>query len=130
MGKRGRYSPPMTGTQQCALIVEDDQVSCQWLEHLLWQYGYDSASVGTLAEAHERLNGCCCVILDLALPDGNGVEILRRIRHDNLPIKVAVLTGTRDYSALSTVIMLKPDALLFKPVEPTELMSWLNASCI
>jgi DNA-binding response OmpR family regulator len=120
----------LTATKNCALIVEDDPITREWLENFLRLHGYDSASVGTLAGAHERLDGCCCVILDLMLPDGNGVEILRRIRHDNLPIKVAVLTGTRDYSALGTTIMLKPDAMLFKPVDANELLSWLNAGCI
>jgi DNA-binding NarL/FixJ family response regulator len=70
------------------------------------------------------------VILDLALPDGNGVEILRHIRHSFSPIKVAVLTGSQDYSSVGTAIMLKPDAFFLKPVEPTELMSWLNSTCV
>jgi DNA-binding response OmpR family regulator len=120
----------MTAVKSCTLIVEDDPDSCEWINKLLRKYGYDAACVGTMAEAFERLQDCCCVILDLALPDGNGVEILRHVRHNNLPIKVAVQTGTQDYLAVGTAIMLKPDALFIKPVEPTELISWLKASCV
>jgi DNA-binding response OmpR family regulator len=120
----------ITATKNCALIVEDDPDSREWLEKLLRRFGYDSACVGTLAGAFERLGSCCCVILDLALPDGNGADILRRIRHDNLPIKVAVVTGSQDYSSVGTAIMLKPDAFFIKPVEPSELISWLDSTCI
>ncbi|MDB5172611.1 MAG: response regulator consisting of a CheY-like receiver domain and a Fis-type domain protein [Phycisphaerales bacterium] len=119
-----------TATNVCTLIVEDDADTCNWIGRLLSRHSYDFVCANTLAEAFERLqDGPACVILDLGLPDGNGVEILRHIRKNHLPIKVAVLTGNKDYSTIGTAILLKPDALLTKPVDASDLLNWMSADC-
>ncbi|MDB5292779.1 MAG: response regulator consisting of a CheY-like receiver domain and a Fis-type domain protein [Phycisphaerales bacterium] len=119
-----------TATKNCALIVEDDADTREWLDRVLRGHSYEATSAATLAEAFQKLeDGPCCVILDLALPDGNGVEILRRIRNRQLPVKVAVLTGSTDFSTVGTAILLKPDALFTKPVDANELLAWLSTVC-
>ena len=70
---------------------------------------------------------CKRVILDLNLPDGRGTELLRQIRDENLPIKVAVTTGVSDRLLLAEVSMLQPDAFFVKPVNLMELMSWMKS---
>jgi two-component system response regulator QseB len=48
----------------------------------------------TLAEAHGALAGAFSwVLLDLMLPDGNGMDVLRRIRSERRPTRVCVISG-------------------------------------
>jgi DNA-binding NarL/FixJ family response regulator len=66
------------------------------------------------------------VVLDLMLPDGTGVELLKLVRDENLPVRVAIATGIGDTDLMSEAILLKPNAFFTKPIDATELVSWLT----
>ncbi|MDB5173461.1 MAG: regA [Phycisphaerales bacterium] len=114
-----------------ALIVEDDPDNCEWMARALSKGGCEIDFAMTLADALEKLANKPphCVVLDLGLPDGNGIEILRLIRQLELPIKVAIVSGNTDYSTVGTAFLLEPDAFFRKPVNARELMSWVAAGC-
>ena len=86
------------------------------------------AVAATLEEAEARLDWAGCVVLDLHLPDGNGIDLLRRVRERKLPVRVAVTTGSGGEDLLAAVRALGPDALFIKPVRPAELFAWLRAA--
>jgi DNA-binding NarL/FixJ family response regulator len=65
-------------------------------------------------------------VLDLNLPDGNGIEVLRYARSAGLPARIAVHTGVADPALLQQVRALKPDALFVKPFDPDDLLAWLD----
>ena len=67
------------------------------------------------------------VVLDLMLPDGDGVAVLQEIREKKLPVKVAVVTGSSDPERLDPVMKLKPDAFLQKPVTADVLFNVIAA---
>lgn len=120
----------MTATKPCTLVVEDDADSFDWIQRRLARYGFDVEWASTLAEGLDKLAvGPCCIILDLSLPDGSGTAILREVRGRNLPIKVAVVSGTSDNAMLSDAASLKPDAFFLKPVDAIELVAWLKCAC-
>src|SRR4051812_26259194 len=99
------------------LIVEDDAVACQALVSVLRKKGYAVETAGSVGDALVGLKWQPrCLILDLMLPDGNGVTVLRRIRKSQMPIKVAIVTGVSDPFALDEITDLKPDAIFEKPV--------------
>ena len=108
-----------------ALIVEDHGTTREVLRRLLRVCGYEAEAVATLAEAQLRLHTADRVFLDLELGDGNGVELLRHIRTQNLPIRVAVTTGLSETPLLAEVSGLQPDAVFMKPVDFSKLMEWL-----
>lgn len=111
------------------LVVEDDPVSCQAMRALLARWGYDVESCSTTAEALAQLDHSRrCVILDLMLPDSNGIEVLRSIRSRNAPIFVAVVSAAYDPTLMREVRALKPDLLLPKPVDVALLKKWLGAA--
>ena len=65
------------------------------------------------------------VVLDLMLADGDGVEILRRIRaHEpEMPSpRVIVTTAVRDVDRLREVLALRPHRLLEKPTDLVDLL--------
>jgi len=119
-------SPLRAPAAKCrVLVVEDDALTHTTLAMVLEQSGYPVEAVGTVAAALARLPGAQCVVLDLNLPDGNGIDVLRHARALGLPAKIAVHTGVADPALLNEVRALKPDALFVKPFDPDELLAWL-----
>jgi two-component system, OmpR family, response regulator len=106
------------------LVVEDDPATYGALRAILSHRGWHVAVAVTLAEAMRQLDVSPpdCVILDLMLPDGNGVALLRAIRQRKLPVKVVVTTGAGDPNILQQTTGLAPDVLLRKPINLQELL--------
>ena len=83
-------------------IVEDAPQTCQELVELLVAEGFEV--VGQAGSVREALTGIEAtapeaVTLDISLPDGSGVEVLRHIRRRGWDLCVVVLTGN-PYEAL------------------------------
>jgi two-component system, OmpR family, response regulator len=110
------------------LIVEDHAVSSHTLRRLVASEGHEVAVAATLQEAEARLEWAGCLVLDLHLPDGNGIDLLRRVRERRLPVRVAVTTGSAGEELLAAVRDLRPDALFIKPFHPPQLFEWLRAA--
>lgn len=105
------------------LLVEDDPSTCVALRKILGHKGWDVSVAATLAAADSLLHiRPVCVILDLMLPDGNGLKLLQTIRERQLPIRVVVVTGSSDTNSLRNAVGLKPDALLRKPLDLAEFL--------
>lgn len=110
----------------CILIVEDHDDTSLLISKLLTERGFSPVVARTLDDAFRLLDGLpFCVLLDLGLPDGNGAEILRHVRRLRLPIKVAVVTGSADFSTFGFATLLEPDAIFRKPVELPDLLIWV-----
>ncbi len=80
------------------LIIDDDPVVCETLSDLAEQNGYAAASALTLARGLEEAagGGYDIVLLDVHMPDGNGIEALPAIRRGPSAPVVIVLTGFGD----------------------------------
>jgi DNA-binding response OmpR family regulator len=104
------------------LIVEDHAMTRNALRGLFARQGWDVRVAESVAKGLAALEPPPdCLLLDLMLPDGDGETILRKIRADGLPTRVAVCTGTGDPERLRAVSELRPDALLHKPIDITDL---------
>jgi DNA-binding response OmpR family regulator len=109
---------------QRLLVVEDDRATCFLLAALFGRLGVEVRTAHTVADGLALLaERPDYLILDLALPDGDGAEVLERVRADGLPTRVAVTTGWTDPEAVEG---LRPDVVLLKPVGPDELMRGLG----
>jgi two-component system KDP operon response regulator KdpE len=108
-------------------LVEDDPATLKALRGIFDRRGWEVWNATTIADAlayvEQRPN---CVVLDLMLPDGDGTVILAKIRAENLPIRVAVTTGSNDSIRLNKVLNLKPDVLLTKPVDLRQLLEGMG----
>jgi len=111
------------------LVVEDNAELAELVAKGLRSAGYDADILSSADEAANvlRTTFYAALILDLGLPDGDGLELLRELRHRNNPIPVLVLTargGLRD-----RVLGLRSgaDDYLVKPFALEELVARLEA---
>src|SRR4051794_23230779 len=101
------------------LIAEDDAATRKALRGHYLRLGWQVSEAGTVAEALASLDSepePCCLILDLTLPDGDGTAVLERVRAKGHKTRVAVCTGSIDLAQLRAVALLRPDAMLPKPI--------------
>jgi len=76
------------------LIVDDDKLLRWSLRERLQDAGYETLEAGTLREAEARLGeGVDMVLLDQRLPDGSGLELLRKIRKHEPELPILMMTG-------------------------------------
>lgn len=100
------------------LIVEDDQTQNDVLANFLRHEGFHVFSAYSIEEAKGFLNkDVNLMILDVILPDGNGLEYLKEVRMQyDLP--VIVLTALDDEFTQIQTFDLKADEYVDKPVSP------------
>ncbi len=80
------------------LIIDDDPKICQFLKELSDGWGHRAASANSIKKGHDLAlkSNFDLILLDLELPDGNGLEILPDLlRCDSHP-EVIIITGTGD----------------------------------
>ena len=77
------------------LIVEDNEELAQLLTQRLQAAGYETDLLTTAAEAQTAVTTTryAAMVLDLGLPDGDGLSVLREIRRGEDPLPVLVLTA-------------------------------------
>ena len=112
-----------------ALVVEDDPDSCDALVTVLNAHGYDTESARSVGEALVKLERGitpAAIIVDMRLPDASGGLLLRRIHREQLPTKVAVVTGMADPMSHPDLIRFPPDRVFIKPLDFAELVEWLG----
>jgi len=108
------------------LVIEDDDAMQAVWQIIFAGRGWDVVVAASVAEGLMLLDPPPdFLILDLALPDGGGEVILRRIRDASLAIRVAVTTGTTDPDQLRLVEALGPEAVFHKPVNVADV--WREA---
>jgi two-component system OmpR family response regulator/two-component system response regulator QseB len=117
-------------TTRRTLLVEDDPDTCEALTRILRRRGYEVDCANSVREALTKIGEAEpeSIVLDLMLPDGNGIELLRHVRQSGLPVRIAIATGAGDTDLMSDAILLKPDAFFTKPIDATELVSWLASN--
>ena len=108
------------------LIVEDDWSSNNALRFLLLRRGYEVIQAATVAAAMRNVDASLfAIILDLMLPDGDGLKILSHIRSNQMPVRVLITTGISDDSHVDEVEQMRPDCFLKKPINLADLLRGL-----
>lgn len=115
---------PATPSQPLTLLlVEDDRADALLVEELIADVDADIRLVWapSLAQAERELACACadCVLLDLRLPDANGIDALQRIANCDANVPIVVLTGLNDeHVGVSAVAAGAQDYLVKGRVEP------------
>lgn len=100
------------------LVVEDDRAARTALNLLLRHHGYEVLLAGTVADVLTlAASQPDFILLDLMLPDGDGIEVLEFIRDRKIRSAVTVITGSSDPERLARVQGFNPQVLLQKPID-------------
>jgi len=110
------------------LLIEDDNRLAGMVADYLGESGFDVTIAPTGIEGidQQTANGFDAIILDLMLPDIDGLEVCRTIKaHDGVPI--IMLTAKGDPMDRVVGLEIGADDYLPKPFEPRELLARLRA---
>ena len=121
----------MRGDGSAVLVVDDDRVNCALLSRLLENEGYrpKTAANGREALAALEQEPFDAVLLDLLMPEVDGLEVLRSVKADARlwHIPVIMISGVEDTESIVSCLELGADDYVQKPFDPVLLRARLNA---
>jgi DNA-binding response OmpR family regulator len=113
------------------LLIDDDARLTAMVGDYLRQAGYEIETAGSLAAGRQRLAGSAydALVLDLMLPDGDGLELTRELRADGRTRRLPLLMLTARGEPMDRILGLEigADDYLPKPFEPRELLARVKA---
>lgn len=111
------------------LLVEDDPATSKSIQMMLEGSGIvvDSTDLGEDGLEIGRLYEYDLIILDLMLPDMNGLEVLRRLRDSKIDTPVLILSGLDGPDKKIKGLRTGADDYLTKPFDKGELMARVQA---
>lgn len=111
------------------LVIEDEKSIARFISTILTANGYEAMRAASGAEAMSMISSHCpdLVILDLGLPDMDGLDILRQIRSwSTLPV-VVVSARSHEQDKVSA-LDLGADDYLTKPFGTVELLARIRTA--
>lgn len=109
------------------LLAEDDTAIAEPLARALTREGYDVEVQGTGQGAIDSAGAADIVVLDLGLPDMDGLDVARAIRAQGLTTPVLVLTARADEVDLVVGLDAGADDYVTKPFRLAELLARVRA---
>jgi len=106
-----------------ALLVEDDPDGCDLMQMMLRRFGAEVTAVSTAAAALEsvRERRPDVLVSDIGLPDGDGFQLLRRVRESNHDLPAVAVTAYASRQDVARALAAGFQAHVAKPVEPAQL---------
>lgn len=106
------------------LIVDDEPDVRAFFEQSLSEDGYHVTAVGTARQGLRALSDAefHIVVLDLSLPDGDGLEVVRQIRGEHPHVSILAISGYMVGDMPSIAIAAGASATLMKPTIPPKLL--------
>jgi len=109
------------------VVIEDEPAIAESVAYSLEREGHSVATAGTIAEARELTATADLVVLDLILPDGDGMELLREIRAAGQQAAVIVLSSRDAETDRVTALEIGADDYVTKPFSPREVVARVRA---
>ena len=109
------------------LLVEDDAAIGEPLARALRRQGYEVELSGTGTDALTAVAGKDLVLLDLGLPDIDGLEVCRRLRAARAGVPIVMLTARVDDADLVVGLDAGADDYVTKPFRISELSARVRA---
>jgi DNA-binding response OmpR family regulator len=113
------------------LIVEDDRSLCGSINDYLKMEGHICEVAQTFHQAFNKAadNTYDCIILDIGLPDGNGLDIIREMKSNKLAGGILILSAKSSLDDKLTGLKIGADDYLTKPFHFAELSARINSIC-
>ena len=110
------------------LVVDDDPGMLKGIERLLWLHAYEPILFSS-AEAfknHANIEKAVCVVLDINLNDGSGIELGHGLQASGYSVPVIYITGNDSPAVRKAALDSGCIAFLTKPFSAQELMEQLK----
>lgn len=116
----------LSGTGARIVVVEDSPLVADALRILFAEHSYDVAVADSVKDAVEvcSVAPVSVMLLDLTLPDGDGLDVLRKLDEAGVvrPGRTIALTGHGDAIAAARCLAAGCERVLLKPVSIRELL--------
>lgn len=110
------------------LLVEDDtDLATTLCEELGSFYAVDVAKTGKLAAYQAEINPYDTIVLDIGLPDMNGIDLCTFLRKKQITTPILMLTGRAGVEDKVDALHSGADDYLTKPFQTEELLARINA---
>ncbi|HEX3534706.1 MAG TPA: response regulator, partial [Gemmatimonadaceae bacterium] len=111
------------------LVVEDNEAVAKVVARSLEREGFQVEIVGTAGEGTELAPSVdySLIILDMILPDGRGMSVLRTLRERGSATPVLIVSGEGDVDTITEALNAGADDYLQKPFVDEELRSRVRA---
>jgi DNA-binding response OmpR family regulator len=109
------------------LVVEDDEAIASGLARVLETQGFEVVRTARGGEALERFGTAQLVILDLGLPDIDGITVCRRMRMARPELAILILSARDQELDIVAGLDAGADDYLVKPFRLSELMARVRA---
>jgi DNA-binding NtrC family response regulator len=112
------------------LLIDDEEAIQFAFTKYLGKSGYEVVTASTLVQARITLTqkNFDIILLDLSLPDGNGLEMIAEIRQSQADVALVVITGKGDVPLAVKAMQLGADNFMTKPTDMGELEVYLRKS--
>ena len=123
-GRGCRYVP----NRNLVLVVDDDPGMLKGIRRLLRHHAYEPILFSS-AEAfknHTDFEKAVCVILDINLNDGSGIDLRHRLKADGVSVPVIYMTGNDNPAVREAALDSGCIAFLTKPFSVRELIEPLK----
>ncbi|MFX1294865.1 MAG: response regulator [Promethearchaeota archaeon] len=109
-------------------IVDDEESICETLTWLLEKEGHDITCTMTITRAKEiiKIENFDVYLIDLVLPGGDGIELIKLIRKLKKKGKIIVITGYPNIPTLVDSIRLDTYDYIKKPINQNDLKTILK----
>src|SRR4249919_2706286 len=120
---------PTRAAFRVAVLEDDDLVRESFLLPTLRDYGFDAVGAGTAAELYRRMVGQSfdIVLVDMGLPDENGLDVIRHLRTSLPALGIVMLTANSGADKHVRALSDGADAFLAKPIEGEILAATLHS---
>ena len=112
------------------LVVDDDRTTRHFLSRVLKSAGYSvsTASDGTLALRQLRRQPFDLILLDIWMPEMNGLDLLSRVPDQPFQPKVIIMTSDDTPETMLGTIRRRAYRYVVKPVHPDELLEFVSSA--
>ena len=109
-------------------VVDNDPGMLKGLQRLLRQHAYEPIlfSSAEAFKSHTDFEKAVCVILDINLNDGSGIELRHRLKADGVTVPVIYITGNESPAVREAALNSGCIAFLTKPFSAQELIEPLH----
>ena len=114
------------------LVVDDDPafLSIATATLMRAQLAYEVVTTGAQALRHLRLRQYQAVLLDLMLPDIDGIEVLRRARETLDPPPIILISGAGTITSAVSAMKLGAQDFLEKPIDMSDMLDTINSALL